>query len=164
VSSARSFAAIAFLFGALGAVYMSRARGLDLPGDGSSTTPIDLEVEATGFDDERGHAMGLLFRPGANVLDRQAAFVLVTSAIDRGSARLFFPALAEGTYALVVFHDSNDNGSVDHNLFRLPSEQLGFSSGFRPGVIAGMPTFEKLQFRLARPNGGGPVLMRVVVM
>ncbi len=57
--------------------------------------------------------------------------------------------LASGSYALVVFHDENDNGTIDHNVFRMPKEQLGFSNGFRPGLFAGLPSFEKLEFRLA---------------
>ncbi len=115
-----------------------------------SATLITLEVQAVGFDNDRGHAIAKLYRPGDNVLDKNAPF-RVTSEIHDSEARLRFPPLAVGTYALVVFHDENDNGEVDHNFLHIPSEQLGFSNGFRPGIFAGMPRFEKLRFRLERP-------------
>lgn len=124
---------------------------------------VGLEIRAAGFDDDRGHAIGMLFRPGSNVLDRDEAVGRSTSEIHARAAVLRFPTLAEGTYALVVFHDTNDNGIVDHDFFHLPAEQLGFSNGFRPGLLAGLPTFEKLQFGLRRPLDADQVVMKIVV-
>jgi outer membrane protein len=54
--------------------------------------------------------------------------------------------LAFGDYAVVVLHDGNDNGEVDHNFLGLPTEPLGFSNGFKLGLFSGKPTFEKLRF------------------
>ena len=54
--------------------------------------------------------------------------------------------LAYGPYAMVVFHDENDNGTLDHNVLRLPAEPLGFSKGFKLSLFSGMPNFEKLRF------------------
>jgi uncharacterized protein (DUF2141 family) len=116
---------------------------------------VTLEVEATGFDSDHGHAIGALFRPGANVRDPNAAFSRVSGEIRGGEASLRFPPAAEGRYALVVFHDANDNGRVDHGPLGLPTEQLGFSNGFRPGLLSGLPTFDKLQFELKRAPGPG---------
>jgi uncharacterized protein (DUF2141 family) len=127
-----------------------------------SATLITLEVQAVGFDNDRGHAVAKLYRPGDNVLDKNAPF-RISSEIHNGEARLRFPPLAEGTYALVVFHDENDKGEIEHNLLHLPSSQLGFSNGFRPGLFAGLPSFEKLQFRLERPLTTEIVAMTIVV-
>ncbi len=127
-----------------------------------SAALVTLEVQAVGFDSDHGHAIAKLYRPGDNVLDT-ASFMRATSEIHDAEARLRFPPLAEGTYALVVFHDKNDNGVIDHNFIHLPSEQLGFSNGFRPGIVSGLPKFEKLQFRLERPLGTGVVTLRIVV-
>ncbi len=124
---------------------------------------VTLEVEAVGFDDDRGHAIATLFRPGANVLDQDEGCSHATSEIHNGAALLRFPPLDEGTYALVVFHDANDNGIVDHNFLHLPSEQLGFSNGFRPGIFSGLPSFKKLQFQLKRPSGTGPATLTIVM-
>lgn len=133
------------------------------PPAGATGSLVTLEIRAAGFDDDRGHAIGMLFRPGSNVLDKDEAVARTKSEIRNGAALLRFPAVEEGTYALVVFHDGNDNGVVDHDFLHIPSEQLGFSNGFRPGLFAGLPTFEKLRFRLRRPIGGEPVVMELVV-
>jgi len=122
---------------------------------------VTLEVEAVGFDSDRGHAIGALFHPGANVRDPKEAFSRTSSEIRGGQAVLRFPPATEGRYALVIFHDANDNGVVDHGLLGLPTEQLGFSNGFRPGLRSGLPTFDELGFELKRPPGPGPVRLRI---
>lgn len=44
------------------------------------------------------------------------------------TARLSFPGLAPGRYALRVFADENGNGKLDTNLMGLPTERYGFSN------------------------------------
>lgn len=103
-----------------------------------------LIVNATGFAHARGHAIAKLFEPGDNVLEHGRHQLI--AEIRDGKASFDFKGLPAGTYAAVVFHDENDNGEIDHNLLRLPSEALGFSNGFRPGVFSGLPSFDKLRF------------------
>ena len=103
-----------------------------------------LAVIASGFRHSRGHAEAKLFRPGENVLGVPFRRARVVPQV--GQARFQFPDLPLGDYALVVFHDENDNGKIDHNFLGLPAEPLGFSNGFSPGLFAGMPSFEKLKF------------------
>ncbi|WP_211460632.1 DUF2141 domain-containing protein [Collimonas silvisoli] len=104
----------------------------------------DLIVEASGFSSITGHAVAKLFLPGDNVLDRGKKEVKAT--IRNGRALFSFAALAKGDYAVVVFHDVNDNGVIDHYWFKLPKEPLGFSNGFSIPLFSGLPTFEKLRF------------------
>lgn len=103
-----------------------------------------LIVNAAGFAHARGHAIAKLFEPGDNVLEhgRQQ---LIAETRD-GKASFEFKGLPAGAYAVVVFHDENGNGEIDHNRLGLPSEALGFSNGFRPGVFSGLPSFDKLRF------------------
>ncbi len=118
-----------------------------------------LTIHATGFDSPQGHAIAKLFRPGDNVLS-QTSWRRATSVIQNGEARLEFAGLPDGLYALVVFHDENDNGKVDHNALSLPKEQLGFSNGFRLGIFSGMPNFQKLQFRVVHPRASLDIPVR----
>lgn len=129
----------------------------------SAAGALTLEVHASGFRNEAGHAVGALFAPGANVLDQDEALARVVAPIQDGRADLRFEGLAEGVYALVVFHDENDDGIVNHNVLHAPSEQLGFSRGFRPTLVTGLPTFEKLQFALRPQLGGAATVLDVVV-
>jgi uncharacterized protein (DUF2141 family) len=103
-----------------------------------------LNVIASDFKDESGHAIAKLFRLGQNV--RQRGDFEVKSDIRGGKASLIFPPLPAGEYAVVVFHDNNDNGVIDHNFIGLPNEAIGFSNAFKLSFISGLPTFDKLKF------------------
>lgn len=103
-----------------------------------------LLVVATGFKNGNGHATAKLFAPSDNVLKKGRQEVV--GAICGGQASMTFPALPSGDYAVVVFHDENENGTIDHNLLALPSEALGFSNNFTISLTSGLPSFEKLQF------------------
>ncbi|MGH7091216.1 MAG: DUF2141 domain-containing protein [Stellaceae bacterium] len=57
-----------------------------------------------------------------------------------GSQSITFDGLAPGRYAVVAFHDENDNGLLDQNALGIPTEGYGFSNdayGF-----LGAPSFE----------------------
>ena len=107
----------------------------------------ELLVHASGFKHAAGHAVAKLFQPGDDVLGK-GRWQLV-APIQDGRANFQFFDLPTGAYALIVFHDENDNGEIDHNLLHLPSEELGFSNGFVPGLVTGLPSFDKLRFEHA---------------
>lgn len=102
-----------------------------------------LTLRASGFTHARGHAVAKLFSPGDNVLE--AGRLQVSAPIENGFAAFRFSQLPAGSYAVVVFHDENDNGKIDHGLLG-PSEPLGFSGDFALSLFSGRPNFERLKF------------------
>lgn len=120
---------------ALGAAVEQPARG-------------ELVVHATGFADARGHAVAKLFVAGDNVLE--AGRWQLVAPIEAGAATFRFGRLPAGSYAVVVFHDLNDDLTIDHGLLG-PSEPLGFSNGFALSWMSGRPDFERLQFDFQPP-------------
>ena len=102
-----------------------------------------MTVHAAGFAHARGHAVAKLFAPGDDV--RRAGRWQVVMVIEGGAATFCFAALPAGRYAVVVFHDQNDNLVIDYGLLG-PSEPLGFSGGFVLSPLSGRPDFERLQF------------------
>lgn len=102
-------------------------------------------IRATGFRSDAGHAVVQVFRRGDAV--PQHPFMTMKGAIKDGAASFDVDGLAEGDYAVIVFHDENDNGVVDHRFF-VPAEPLGFSGGFILSLFSGLPTFEKLRVHL----------------
>lgn len=124
------------------------------------STPADegarLAVEADGFGGDEGHAILRLYRPGDEVTREPRRAVRVP--VERRSAR-FVVLLPPGAWAAVVHHDRNDNGRIDHAWTGLPAEPLGFSGGFRLGLLSGKPTFAKLRFEL--PAGGAALAITV---
>jgi uncharacterized protein (DUF2141 family) len=57
-----------------------------------------------------------------------------------GTARLVFPGLAPGRYAVRAFADENGNGKLDTNLMGMPTERYGFSNDAKGNRAA--PDFE----------------------
>ena len=55
--------------------------------------------------------------------------------------------LAPGRYALIAFHDENNNGEFDRTVVGLPAEGLGFSNGAWISVL-GAPSFEEAAFEI----------------
>jgi len=63
----------------------------------------------------------------------------------RGTVVAHFGSVRPGRYSVAVFHDENNNGTVDRNLLGLPAEGFGFSrrTPFR------IPSFKETSFDLA---------------
>ena len=107
-----------------------------------------LWIEAKGFLHGDGQAAAYLYRE-QDKLPGKIPYKKAYGAIKEGWGEMVFENLPFGNYAIIVFHDENGNGEPDHNLFRIPQEPLGFSNGFRPGLMAGLPSFEKLRITFA---------------
>lgn len=57
-----------------------------------------------------------------------------------GALRFVVRDLPPGQYAVNAFHDENDNGELDTNLFGIPTEGYGFTND--PKTTFGPPDFE----------------------
>jgi uncharacterized protein (DUF2141 family) len=123
----------------------------------AGTELVALAVDAEGFTTPDGHALARLYRPGMVVTGEPS--MTVSASIAAGRAHFEFPPLPSGSYAVVVVHDRNDNGRIDHVL-GFPSEPLGFSHGFTLSLFSGMPTFEKLRFLLSPESRTQRVVVR----
>ena len=67
-----------------------------------------------------------------------------------GAIELSFPGLPPGRYAVSCFHDLNGNGTLDTNMWGIPTEPYGFSNNARPMHRA--PNWEEASFSLTE-NG-----------
>lgn len=108
----------------------------------------NLTIQVHGLLHERGQVIANLFREGDDIMKIETVYLHTKGKISEKQAVLVFNNLKYGKYAVTVFHDENSNGTLDHNLIRMPAEPLGFSNDFRLGLFSGMPSFEKLQFIL----------------
>jgi uncharacterized protein (DUF2141 family) len=118
----------------------------------SPAPKVDLVVHVVGFKHTRGRAIAKLFVPGDDVMGPGRA--MAKADIHGSEATLSFPGLAPGSYAVIAFHDENDNGTLDHGMFG-PAEPLGGSNGVGHGF--GPPSFDKLKFQV------GPKSTRIEV-
>jgi uncharacterized protein (DUF2141 family) len=112
-----------------------------------------LVVIVTGFETDDGVArIRLDATASAFAGDADGApFERATAAsIADGTVVWTVDALPWGRYAASAYHDEDDDGGLDTNLFGAPSEPFGFSNDARARL--GRPDFAEAAFRFAAPR------------
>jgi uncharacterized protein (DUF2141 family) len=102
-----------------------------------------LTVSAEKFNNDNGKAVVNLFRKEDDVPKKY--FLQTSALIKNGKASLTFENLPYGEYGLILFHDENANGTLDHKL-GFPNEPMAFSNNWKLSLFSGMPSFDKLRF------------------
>jgi len=128
-------AGLALLLTALGGPSWAGDLTVSIDGVRSSagTLMIGLYDTAAGFDKaiEQSTKEGLLNDP--------TRVVGVSMRAVTGTQGLVFKNLQPGSYAIIVFHDENDNGVLDENYWGVPTEGYAFSNNAQ-GLL-GAPDF-----------------------
>ena len=70
----------------------------------------------------------------------------IDSYIDLQESHEFVINLPEGTYAIALFIDANENLKIDKNFLGIPKEQYGFSNNAM-GSLSG-PSFQQAKFEV----------------
>ncbi len=112
-----------------------------------------LVVIVTGFDGDDGIARIRLDTTASAFAGEagEASFARsVAASIADGAVVWTVDALPWGRYAASAYHDEDDDGSLNTNLFGAPSEPFGFSNGARARF--GRPDFADAAFRFAAPQ------------
>jgi uncharacterized protein (DUF2141 family) len=109
----------------------------------------DLTVAVTGVQDG-GHSIRIVLYGDADSFrhEERARQVLSLPAVV-GTVTGTFHDLPAGRYAVLAYHDANDNRRLDLVLGMFPSEGWGLSND--PSVI-GPPRFADSAFDLAEPG------------
>jgi uncharacterized protein (DUF2141 family) len=113
------------------------------------TDTLTLQVE--NIESANGSIKLALFNStDAFLKDDQAAYVKSYTHQSAGTIHIEWPEIAYGTYALAIYHDENDNGKLDKNLFGIPSEPYSFSNN--PKIKWRGPQFEESKFDFSENN------------
>lgn len=104
-------------------------------------TTLTLTIEGVRSDKGKIYA-SLLKADAVAGVARQAGGARGVAVV--GNTTLTFEGLAPGDYAVQLYHDENDNGTMDANLFGIPSEGYAFSNRARGSF--GPPKFEQMKF------------------
>ncbi|TPV93528.1 MAG: DUF2141 domain-containing protein [Myxococcales bacterium FL481] len=119
-------------------------------------TKTAVEVSVTQARNSDGHVLACLFSSASGFPgEPERAVAQAQSRIQNGKARLSFPPVPPGTYAVSVIHDENDNRKLDTNLVGIPKEGIGASNNPEPRF--GPPKYDQAKFRV----GAEPVRQRV---
>jgi uncharacterized protein (DUF2141 family) len=93
----------------------------------SSIAAQTLTVEITGIKNDQGKILLQLFDSNENYQSNKAYSANMIKA-KKGVVSVTFNDLVAGEYAIRYFHDENDNGQLEKNLFGMPVEGYGFSN------------------------------------
>ena len=101
----------------------------------------DLTIEVRGIRSGDGHLYVAVHAPGTkDTFPSGEGVAAFRQEAQVGALRFVARDLPPGQYAVNAFHDENDNGELDTNLFGIPTEGYGFAND--PRTTFGPPDFE----------------------
>ncbi|WNC72065.1 DUF2141 domain-containing protein [Thalassotalea psychrophila] len=113
----------------------------------------EIEFNISGIDLENSASNKIyvqLFKGEENYTKGKAEVALITKS-SNGSATITFNDIDQGDYALRFFHDQNDNGKLETNLFGMPVEGFGFSNNAKPNF--GPVSYQQIKFTVNEEQG-----------
>ena len=125
-----------------------------LPLLAAAVQPATLEIDLEGLRSSKGVIQVCLMRDRTHFPDCKKDAAAIRQTVPAIRARLLFTGLAEGEYAVALFHDENANGKLD-TLLGIPREGFGFSRN--PTVRFGAPRYKQVSMQL------GPGFTRIRV-
>ena len=118
-----------------------------LPIDSSSAATLRVTVEEVRQGAQPVRV--LLFNSPDSFPDEEKHFKVLATKAAQGVAVVEFTDLDPGTYAIMAYHDENENTRLDRTLGMWPSEGYGLS--LNP-ILFGPPAFRETAFKLP-PRG-----------
>ncbi|GJL60486.1 MAG: hypothetical protein NPIRA03_33430 [Nitrospirales bacterium] len=111
----------------------------------SEGKPIHIHVH--GIKNAAGTLKAVLYGPDPeSFLVKGAKTDKEREPAQKGSMTLCLAAPVAGKYAVVVYHDENDNHKFDRNWLGLPTEGFGVSRN--PSLFLAAPNFEESSFEV----------------
>ena len=109
---------------------------------------FDLTVNVTGLENNDGVLQFGLYN-NADKFPNVGETYKMTRVKTIGSSRKYtFKSLPEGSYAVAIYQDENNNDNCDKNFIGVPTEPYAFSNDMRPKLSA--PSFEDCKITLER--------------
>lgn len=111
---------------------------------------LSLTTRVTGARNTKGKIIISLFRD-AEGFPGDASRIVRQQMVDvepaTMSGQVTFKDLPQGTFAVSVLHDENENGKMDKNFLGIPREGYGTSNN--PGKKMRAPRFDEAKFELS---------------
>jgi len=105
----------------------------------------DITVEVSNIKNANGKLAIAIFDSDESFLDNKKTFRNMPLEIDDETMSWTFKDIPNGTYAIVAFHDENDNGIMDRNFIGFPIEKPAISN---IPELTGPPSFKDAKFEL----------------
>ncbi|WP_407290677.1 DUF2141 domain-containing protein [Stutzerimonas zhaodongensis] len=104
-----------------------------------------LTVRLNNLEHDQGTVRVALFSDPKTFRKADQAFASAESAAKAGTVTVVFEGVPAGHYAVMAYHDENDNGKLDLRFGMFPTEGYGLSNN--PKVM-GPPAFEESRFEI----------------
>jgi uncharacterized protein (DUF2141 family) len=108
----------------------------------------EIRVKVAGLKSDQGVLRFGLYNKKETFATKDGPIVKGVKPIKNGQCEFAIPDVPYGTYAIIVGHDVNRDGSIDENPFS--SELKGISN--YSGKILWFPSFDKAKFRLDKAS------------
>ena len=110
-----------------------------------------LTVEIDGLKNKEGQVCASIFASSEGFpSDRDRVLQKQCTKITENPLFITFNNLKAGSYAVAVFHDQNNDHTLNTNIFGIPREGFGFSSN--PEIRTRAPKFSEAAFLVAGPD------------
>lgn len=126
-----------------------------MPVSGAGSAADQLLVSVTNVASGRGTVVAMVCDQASFLAS--CAFKGAAAASTTRRVTIAFRGVPRGKYAVVVFHDENDNRRLDRDALGIPTEGYGYSRAARGH--GGPPRFEDAAFDF----GGGESTIEVVL-
>ncbi len=111
----------------------------------SPAIAADLDVSANAVSPGPGSIRFALYRGSKGFRHEGKAFKVLSARAAAGAASVKFRGLPPGQYAVIAYHDANDNQKLDLRFGMFPKEGWGLSNN--PKVV-GPPSFGASSFAM----------------
>jgi len=112
---------------------------LFLSTDVISQKTFDLTVHVTDLENNNGVLQFGLYNDDSKFPQVGETYKMVRVKTSGKSRKYTFKGLPEGSYAVAIYQDENNNDNCDKNFFGVPVEAFAFSNDIRP--LLSVPKF-----------------------
>ncbi|WP_375510816.1 DUF2141 domain-containing protein [uncultured Nostoc sp.] len=110
-----------------------------------------LTVEIDGLKNKQGQVCASIFASSEGFpSDSDRSLQKQCTKITSTPLPITFENLKAGSYAIAVFHDQNNDGTLNSNVLGIPSEGFGFSAN--PEIRTRAAKFSEAAFLVAGPD------------
>ena len=118
----------------------------------------ELIVEISNIPSLEGKMRIAIFNRAIGFREEAAAVQKQLFDITSKQQKFSFQGLAPGRYAVAAYHDRNNNGKLDTNVFGIPTESYGFSNNVMGWF--GPPSFQEASFQLKSGSNAIQIKLR----
>lgn len=111
---------------------------------------VDLTINVTNIKEIKGVIRIGLFKTEDDYKKKINQVRKGTYPVVEKKLTVKYEKVPAGFYAIILFHDLNENDRNDSNALGMPLEPFGLSNNIKPGL--GLPPFAKTKFEVADKN------------